>query len=375
MVVVSSSFAKEWEDSIVVNPPEEDRRATGLTEPTVTEIARKHQEKIWSGEHRRPLSLSQRCGRTQKLTMYREQPHALPNTFIHIALQAPVSRIGYPRVELPWVLIGILIPDIPWIVQRLAIMASIGDPFQIRLYCTLQASLFFSLLLALALASFARKHLPVFFVLAASSLLHLLLDALQIKWGNGVHFLIPLSFESTHLGLVWPEHPLGYIATLAGILYLLFMLRTMVGEGISLRKRPFWPWLVPGLASYLLLPLLFMAPLEHSNSNFLETVNTPSLRQGRPIEIDRSFYNAEERTVSLFTGESIAVEGVLPKKSAVVSLKGKFTTPHLIHSHTIHIHQKAYRDYASIAGIAVTAGIWLYLLCSSSGIFNPRKYS
>ncbi len=297
----------------------------------------------------------------------------MPNTLIHIALQAPVSRTAYARVEIPWVLVGIIIPDIPWILQRIAAMTSIGDPFQIRLYCTLQASLFFSLLLALALASFARKPLPVFFVLAAGSLLHLLLDALQIKWANGVHFFVPLSYESTRLGLVWPEHPLGYVLTLAGIVYLLFTLRTMVREGIALRKRPFWPWLVPGLAFYLLLPLFFMTPLERSNSNFLETVGSPSLRQGRPIELDRAFYNAEEQTISLFTGEPVAVEGVLPEKSAVVSLKGEFTAARLIHSHDVHIHHKAYRDKASIAGLAATAAIWSYLLCSASGIFSSRK--
>jgi len=117
-----------------------------------------------------------------------------------------------------------------------------------------------------------------------------------------------------------------------------------------------------------------MLPLERSNSNFLETVGTPSLRQGRPIEIDRSLYNAEEQAIVLFTGESIAVEGVLPKESAVVSLKGEFTSPTLIRSHDVHIHQTAYRDYASITGIAATAGIWLYLLCSSPGIFYSRNH-
>ena len=297
----------------------------------------------------------------------------MPNTLIHIALQAPAARAAYAGIEIPWILLSVVIPDIPWIFQRIAWMTDIGDPFQIRLYCTLQASLFFSLLLALAFASFARKVLPVFVILAVGSLLHLLIDALQIKWGNGVHLLIPLSYEPTRLGVVWPEHLLGYVLTILGMCYLLFTFKTMIREGIALRKRPVWSMFVVGLALYLLLPLFLMAPLERSNTNFLETVGNPSLRSGRPIEIDRSFYDAKEQVITLFTGESVAVEGVLPPESAVISLKGEFTSPAVIRGHSLHVHHQAYREYASIAGLAATAGIWLYLLLTAPFHSRSRK--
>lgn len=290
----------------------------------------------------------------------------MPNTLIHIALQAPLSRAVFPKVEIPWILLGVLIPDIPWIVQRITLMTEVGDPFFVRLYCTIQASLPFSLLLCLACASMARRVAPVFALLAFSSLLHLVLDALQIKWGNGVLFFAPFQWQTTRLGLLWPEHPVGYILAVLGILYLLWKGKTIVREGVALRRSPWWPALVPALVLYLLLPPLFMGTLKDTNVNYLKIIGESGIRSGSPIELDRSYYNAETDTITLFTGESVAVTGSLPPHSGTVSFKGEFRTPSLINSTRYHVHNRAYRDYASIAAIILTALIWTYILLNST---------
>ena len=47
--------------------------------------------------------------------------------------------------------------------------------------------------------------------------LHLVLDALQTKWGSGVHFFAPVSWTSTNWGLFWPESIVTYGLTTLGV--------------------------------------------------------------------------------------------------------------------------------------------------------------
>jgi len=43
----------------------------------------------------------------------------MPNTLAHIAIQAPLTRLGMKEAPLQWIAVGCIIPDIPWIVQRI----------------------------------------------------------------------------------------------------------------------------------------------------------------------------------------------------------------------------------------------------------------
>jgi len=288
----------------------------------------------------------------------------LPNTLIHIAVQAPISRAFFPKIGIPWILAGTLIPDIPWILQRVLTTWQLADPYQVRLYVTIQASLVFCLLLSLAISSLHRKPIALFLLLAANSLMHLLLDALQIKWGNGVHLVAPLNWQTTHLGLIWPEHIIGYTITLLGVVYLAVKLQTILREGISLRQPPHWKTAVISLVLYFLLPFMFMNQLQHSNTNYLQTLKDTETRAGKEIELDRAFYSKEKGTVTAFTGEALSVAGSLPEESGTISLKGEFVDPQTIRSMDFHKHNH-YRDTASKVGIFLTLAIWLSLLLKS----------
>jgi len=288
----------------------------------------------------------------------------LPNTLIHIAAQAPISRGLFPKIGIPWILAGTLIPDIPWILQRVLTTWQLADPYQVRLYVTIQASLVFCLLLSLAISSLHRKPIALFLLLAVNSLMHLLLDALQIKWGNGVHLAAPLNWQTTHLGLIWPEHIIGYTVTLLGVVYLAMKLQTILGEGFSSRQPPRWKTAVIPLVFYFLLPFMFMNQLQHSNTNYLQTLKETETRTGKEIEFDRAFYSKEKGTVTVFTGEALSVAGSLPEESGTISLKGEFVDPQTIRSMDFHQHNH-YRDTASKVGIFLTLAIWLSLLLKS----------
>lgn len=285
----------------------------------------------------------------------------MPNTLIHIAIQAPLSRSLFSRRELPWILIGAIIPDIPWILQRVLQATQLVDPYSLRLYCTIQASLLFSLLPCLALASLAEKFGRVFLLLAFNCLLHLILDSLQIKWGNGVHLLAPFTWQTTSLGLIWPENLLTTIATLMGLLYLVVQSRVILRQGVTLNFSPSLPILTCSLLLYLFSPLPLMKTLEQSNANYVLTVRDREHRTGKPIEIDRGLYTKKASTIRLFSGELIRVTGVVPETTGIISLRGRFTSPQSIESTLYHQHNTS-RDAASKVGLFSITMIWLFLL-------------
>jgi hypothetical protein len=285
----------------------------------------------------------------------------VPNTLIHIAIQAPISRTVFPKIEIPWILAGAIIPDIPWIFQRILNAAQITDPFQIRLYFTIQASLAFCLLLSLAASVFSRKPLPLFLLLAGNCLMHLLLDSLQIKWGNGVHLLAPFSWQTTQLGLIWPEHILGYGASLLGLVYLAVKLKTIFREGLAFNLPSRWKTAIIAVLLYALLPLMFMNQLEQSNANYLRTLRDNGERNGKSVELDRSYYSKENATVTTFSGESLAVTGALPEQSGAISLKGQFVGEKKLRSMEFYAHNN-YRDHASKLGLLLSLLLWLSLL-------------
>lgn len=295
----------------------------------------------------------------------------MPNTLIHIAIQTPASRALFPKIELPWLLLGTIIPDVPWIVQRILFSTHIADPQQIRLYCTPQASLLFCLLLSFAIASLYPKPLRLFPILAGNSLVHLLLDALQIKWGNGVHLLAPFSWQTLSFGLVWPENIAGYLLSLLGCVYLALKLQTIYSEGITFHIRPPWRWCTLCLVLYLLLPFAVMKTLESSNTNFIQTVKQDPARIGKTIELDRTYFSALDSSIKLYTGETVAAAGMLPKKSGLVSFKGEFTGLKKLNCKEFHSHN-SFRDYASKLGILVILAIWSHLLLNQYFKLIPR---
>lgn len=230
-----------------------------------------------------------------------------------------------------------------------------------RLYFTSQASLLFCLMLSFAFALFAKRVFWVFSILALNSLLHLLLDALQIKWGNGVHLFAPLSWAPTHFGLLWPEHTLTYLLSLVGFFYLLKNIKTIALEDIALDKSFSWKAGYLSLVLYFLLPLFFMSHIKNANSNYIAIIEENSDRVGRIVEVDRSYYSAKEATIALFSGEKVSIRGQLPEKSGTISIKGRFLDQKTIQSDVYHSHNSM-RYYASLIGLLFSSIIWVALL-------------
>lgn len=287
----------------------------------------------------------------------------VPNTLIHIGLQLPASRALCKSIELPWLVAGCIIPDIPWIAQRLLLYLPFFDPYAIRAYATIQASLFFCLLLSAALAFFSKKRLPLFLLLAGNSLLHLGLDALQIKWANGVHFFAPLSWQQFRFDLLWPEHVASYPLSLLGVLVLLLFWKkeSQLTAPLHLpsRRRTLLPTLL--FILYILLPLVLLDQPVQADNAYTKTLTERTSRPGKYIEIDRATYSAATQSIRLLSGELIGLEGALPSTDSSLSIRGHFLSTGLIGVESYHVHTN-FRNSASYLGLFLAVGVWIHSL-------------
>jgi len=298
----------------------------------------------------------------------------LPNTLCHIALQVPVHKAAWPDKVLPWAVAGCIIPDIPWILLRAALALGPAAPYTLRLYATIQASLFCCALFSAFLAQFSRHPAVVFSILAGNCLFHLLLDATQVKWANGIHLLAPFDWTALQFHLFDLDHPLGIPLTVAGLITLLWCWPRIV-------RQPIWAaTITPGrtlaaatcIALYLTVPLLFLDDLEKTDFHFLHTLKDKAARPGRPIEFDRAAYERSVRTVTIFSGETFRLEGALPDRSGSVSIRGRFVTPDTVAVTDYRMHNRI-RDPASMLGIILTCVLTLQTIILSKYSRFPHQ--
>jgi len=289
----------------------------------------------------------------------------VPNTLAHFGVQGPLTRATGVHVDAKWILLGCVLPDVPWIARRgiAALAGGAVDPVALRLYAIVQASLLFSLVLAGALALLSGRPRVVFGVLGAGALLHLLLDALQTKWGNGVHLLAPASWETLNVGLFWPESVATVALTLAGVGYLAWEWRRGPSARIPLAPGP------RGAAGALLLaalylgtPPLFFGGVLASGSHSLASLEEVEERPGRTVELDRVGYTpgrAGEGSGTLtVTGGELRAAGRLPDGPATISVRGVFADRRTLRVTDYHVHEAGGRALASGLGLALLAAAW-----------------
>jgi len=291
----------------------------------------------------------------------------MPNTLAHLVVGVVTTKPILPKIDYKWIFLGAIIPDLPWIGQRLvrSVFPDLSS-IDVRLYAAIQSALFASLLLCAAFALLSRTSLRVFAALSIGVIVHLLLDATQTKWGNGVLFFAPGHWEVLNLGLYWPEHWITVSITLLGAAVGVFAL--IKGSASQ------WDLIVPGwsrfaliivfLLAYACAPLPFLAVAERSNLHFANTLRQTEERVGRPIEVDRRNIEIDEAGVRLmhWTGENFFLHGTIPDDSDVYSVKGKFILPEAIEVTELHRHQAGLRDYASYVGLLLVMLVWVRAL-------------
>jgi hypothetical protein len=298
----------------------------------------------------------------------------MPNTLAHFGIQTLSSKALFPKTaDLRWIALGCLIPDIPWIVQRLVLPLHFFDPVDLRLYVSVQSSLMFCLLLSAAISLQAEQGRTLFLLLAWNCLFHLLLDPLEIKWGNGTLLAVPFSWEMTAFSLFWPEQAPTLLLTLLGLLYFPVAAWRDRQRPILLicsQRRKGWGLLL--LLVYLVFPLGLLNASLKADNHYAATLKAPD-RSGQPIALDRRPFQAEKQQLLAYTGEHLLLQGAdLPKHDGLLSVQGTFVNHNTILIAEWKIHQ-GHRDIFSMLGIF----LWISLcgLALYEKRITIRKYS
>ena len=287
----------------------------------------------------------------------------MPNTIAHFAVNGLLTRSLIKDADLKWVYLGCVIPDIPWILQRIINQTPIAlDLYDLRAYCIAQASLILCIILSAAFAMLAKEKYRVFLILAMGSLLHLLLDAVQFKWANGVHLFAPFSWELLRFDLFWPESIWTHLLTAGGVIYLFTNFKTAINsdENVFTDSKP---QIIVGVflfAVWLALPFMFMQSVYKHDNHYISTLKNVELRKGKTIQIDRNTIQAIDGKVyvNIAYGERIILENIDASSDTTTSLKGKFTLPNTIYVDDYHEHTR-FRDYASMFGLTCVFAIWI----------------
>lgn len=283
----------------------------------------------------------------------------MPNTLAHIGIQGIATRSIIKDADYKWILIGCVIPDVPWILQRLIRVAFKMDLYDLRLYATVLSSFFFCIILSFLLATFSKQYWRVFIILSINSFLHLILDSLQTKWANGVHLFAPFNWRLINFGLFWPENILTYILTVFGFLYFWMKWPDSLKSKAELALRPVL--LIIILSIYVFLPFFFLSGPEDADNHFVKTLRSVESRGGKYIEVDRAQYiiNNKKNVLRTYAKEEIEVEGIKQNNSNIVSIQGRFIHNKLIRVSNYHPHCVIFRDIASYAGLFLVLFYWL----------------
>lgn len=281
----------------------------------------------------------------------------MPNVLAHLGVQGTLThRFG----DLRWVALSVTLPDVPWILQRGVVLLGLPvSPVSLRAYAGAQASLAMCLLLSAALASVAARTSRTFWLLALGCLLHLLLDATQTKWGNGVHLFAPFDWHQVNLGWYWPESPVTVGMTLAGVAFVVAAVRWRPTG--ALFGPPSRLWLAGGalVALYMTVPLAMKKSVIESDSYSLAVLTAPD-RSGLPVAVDRyRVAGSGPAFVRPFGVDGFVLRGIDAPVGARVSWRGRFITHDTVEVEAYHVHTAFLRDLASEVGLMAVVLLWV----------------
>lgn len=292
----------------------------------------------------------------------------MPNTLFHLAVQIPLFARFLRPGEIHFALLGAIIPDLPWVAQRLAGPLPV-DSLDLRAYFVIQSSLVLSLTLSGAIASCCKQSLRAFAWLSIGCLCHLILDAVQVKFANGALLLAPFDWRLWNWAWLPPEHWLFTLGSIAALGVLVYYRRQWQATLPTLsRSGPKFLGALLLLLIYFGLPAVWLEHAFESNHHFIGTLQrAPTLVTSEPLEMDRARYTPLPTPhIQTGTGQVFAVSGLEAlQQAATVSASG------ILHPKQQFIvtryvqHTDGWRDALSIVGLACLLCIWLLVVIKS----------
>ncbi len=288
----------------------------------------------------------------------------MPNTLAHLGIGGATTRAVITKADLKWVYLSCVIPDMPWIFQRIAhIFIPQVSPYDLRLYVIVQSTLLFSIILSFAFASLSKDFLKTFLILAFGCLVHLLLDSLQKKWANGAQLFAPFNWSLLNFDLFWPESLPTYLITLFGLFYFLVTFKDGVSAPLNLELKNSKRWLVfvAALIAYIIIPIFILSQPFNADNHYVKTIKEVKDRPGKFFELDRRAYRYENGTgiINTFAGEDIKLKGMDLKSKETLSIRAKFIDEHTAEVIEYHIHSPFFRDGTSYLGLLFVLIFWV----------------
>ena len=289
----------------------------------------------------------------------------MPNTLAHIGLQGVLTRKLIDNTDLKWVYVGCIIPDFPWILQRVLISLIPGlNLYSLRSYVIIQSSLLFCLVLSAGIATHSNDFWKTFKILGINSFFHLFLDAFQTKFANGVQFFVPFNWSLANLGLFWPESIPTYTLTIFGLTYFFINWKRCTSTHTTLVVKSTFRISQTALILmvYIFTPLLLLNFPVSSNNHFMKTLRPDHDRTGEYIEFDRRGFkpNPNGDMLNTFANERIGINGIEYNKNATVSVRGTFISNEMIDVIEYHVHSTWFRNYASYLGLMLITLLWIW---------------
>jgi hypothetical protein len=291
----------------------------------------------------------------------------MPNTLAHLGVQSILTRGVIAGADLKWAYLGLVVPDLPWIGFRIFnLLPTKPYYYDGMAYAHVQSSLLFCLLLCSIFACSAERPRRAFAILALNAFFHLVLDSLQTKWANGVHFFAPFSWKLENFGLFWPESLTTILLTLLGLATVIATWRSSGNPVIDLvlpRGRRL-------LCAVVLIFVYFLAPLSlksgplAADNHSIRTLLAVDDRAGRLAAFDRAPVIHRDGKVILMAadGEEFLVAGPTTLEPGVVSLRGRFLDRRTLKADDVHRHWGVVRDYPTLLGLLLIAVIWVKAL-------------
>ncbi len=299
----------------------------------------------------------------------------MPAALVHMGVQGALLRSSRWRTEILWIYVGAILPDIGWIIQRVFRYMPIQvDPFLLLSYSSILTTLTGCLIASAAIAMLTAEKQRVFALLATGSLLHLILDAAEIKWANGVLLFAPFSWTMTTWDVFHQDGPFILTVTAGSLLFVLWNWNA----GIREINRAMWrlspkniAFAVFFLALFFAWPIPWLDAPEKSGLYDMAVIRDVDSRTGSPIEIDRAHYDSARNQIRIFTAEQIYLENFSAPADTLVSVRGVFQTPDVIQVKEYIIHHPWQRAVASKVGLGLLA---LFLMHTAWKLYNnpPR---
>ena len=304
----------------------------------------------------------------------------MPNTLAHLGVQGLISAPLLKKIDAKWVFLGCILPDVPWILRR--ILLAVGIPislYDLQLYSIVQSSLVGCLLLSIAIASFSSNYKRVFFILFLNSIFHLLLDSLQIKWANGVHFFAPFSWQMVRFDLFWPESIPTLILSCSGLLFIVYAVFKIpvCANDLHFPKGKYFVFFLLSSLFYTLMPFSLISQAEEANDHFVKTLREVEFRRGRQVEMDRRPVYRKNGNCNLKSpaNEELILKGADKECHGLVSVRGKFLDEKTISIVEMHRHWGRFRDILSYIGILFVGYYWLICLKMKFSCYFSRNPS